>query len=97
MSTDLIKIQLHKFTRSGEKRHHWQVMLHWDGCGSVALTEEMTRKKDAVRAYTRLKRVGTNNAGRYRVGKFFHALDAVAGVLSDGVMSCYPDRKTREE
>ena len=90
VATELIKIQLHKFMRAGHKRHHWQVMLHWDGCGSVPLTCEMIRKKDAVKSYMRLKRIATHNDGKVCCkGSIFPALNAIKDLLQDSILACY--------
>lgn len=89
VATDLIKIELHKFIRAGKKRNHWQVMLHWNGCGSVPLTGELTRKREAVQAYLRIKRVATHNYGKRRIAGYMPALNAMKDLLQDSIEDSY--------
>ena len=89
MATDLIKIQLHKFTEAGKKGHHWQVMLHWFGCGAVPLTCKMTRKREAVQAYLRIKKVATHNYGKKRIAGYMPVLDAMKDCLQDSIENSY--------
>jgi len=91
VATEVIKIQLHKFMRAGHKRHHWQVMLHWDGCGSVPLIGELTRKREAVKEYLRYKRIATNNWGKVCCHGFFPMLESLKGCLDDSYKKCFKE------